>query len=154
MVAATVASGACVAQATVAASGNTLQCLPSERIECGCALTLANVSCQSGPGISRRHLSSALSDGAPLWLSLDGRLMSVPSLRPASQTFSFARGHRWIERYQGHGLAITIEYMPGNSTCPKKGPETCEYFDVAATVHIQQGSSPPRTFRGTGVCGC
>lgn len=80
--------------------------------------------------------------------------MSVPSLRPASQTFSFARGERWIERYRGHGLAITIVYAPGNNTCPKKEPETCEYFDVVATIQVQRGSWPPATFRGTGVCGC
>ena len=138
----------------VAAQEVKLQCLPYERIECGCAIALVNVECRSDQETSRYHLFFGLSDGAPLLLNVDGQQISIPSIRGASQTFSFSRGNRWTEKYHGHGRSVTIHFTPGKDTCIKAAPERCEYFDVSATVRIEHGSSRTQEITGTGICGC
>jgi len=144
----------CLAQPFLVSPEEKLQCLPYTRIECGCAIALDKIECKSEPDNSRYHLFAKLSDGAPLWLNLNGRQISVPSVRPVSRKFSFSPGDQWTERYLGDGLSITIHYAQGENTCPKTAPETCEYFDVSALVYIQQGSSVPKIFKGKGTCGC
>jgi hypothetical protein len=139
----------------VAAQGNvTPDCLPHERIECGCSIRLTALACPADPASSRYHLHAGLVDGAPLWLRLDGQEIALKSRRPASQSFSFSRGDRWKEAYAGSGISVDIAYRPGASTCLAGPPEECEYFDVRASVTIARGRTKPVRYEGVGACGC
>lgn len=130
-----------------------LGCLSFDRIECGCSVRLAQPACPA-QGTSRFHLHSGPTDGSPLWLVLGGREVELRSKRPLSDTFSFSKGDSWSESYASPGLAVTISYRPGTSTCPKTAPEEpCSYFDVNAQVTIESAGQQ-FIFRGSGICGC
>lgn len=131
-----------------------LGCLSYERIECGCSIRLASLTCAANPPSSRYHLHSGPSDGSPLWLVLDGQEIELRSRRPKSDSFTFSPGDSWKESYVRDGTAVEVSYRPAASTCPKKPPETCEYFDVRATVSIVRGNGRPAKYEGVGICGC
>lgn len=131
-----------------------LGCLSHERIGCGCSIRLTALACATEPASSSYHLHAGLSDGAPLWLMLDGREIELKSKRPKSHSFSFSQGDSWGESYVGNGTTVEVSYRPAPSTCPKQPPETCEYFDVRATVTVTQGKGQPARYEGVGVCGC
>lgn len=142
-------------QATTASDPD-LRCLSYERLECGCQLTIATLAC---PGAGREssdvHLFSELNQGAPLWLNLAGRELSLRSRRPLDDTFRYGRGDSWREDYEGEGLKVRIDYRPGESTCPEeRHDEGCEFFDVAADVVVTAIGRGSRTYRAKGACGC
>jgi hypothetical protein len=131
-----------------------LACLSHERIGCGCSVRLTAPACAAEAASGSYHLHAGLADGSPLWLMLDGREIELRSRRPVTQSFSFSQGDSWSESYEGQGTAVEVWYRPGPGTCPKQPPETCEYFDVRATVTVTQGKGRPARYEGVGVCGC
>jgi hypothetical protein len=126
--------------------------VPEQRLGCGCAIRLEGVAC--GRDYAQAHLFSEF-DGAPLWLSIDGRETALPSEIAPTHAFSHARGERWIDRYRRPGLEVRIEYGPGRNTCVKEQPadEDCEYFDVETEVFLRSDSRTTR-YHGVGTCGC
>jgi len=131
-----------------------LWCVPQERLGCGCSLRVTGLACPNETVSRQPHFFSALHDGAPLWLNVAGREMSLPSARPQSQSFSYARGKGWHETYHGNQMVVRVSYRPGRNSCPKEKTEGCEYFDVAATIHVTPPAGATRTYAGTGACGC
>lgn len=131
-----------------------LGCLSYERIECGCSIQLAALTCAAKPASSRYHLHAGLSDGSPLRLIFNGQEIELLSRRPKSHSFSFSPGDSWKESYVGNSTGVEVSYRPAASTCPKKPPETCEYFDVRATVTITRENGQPARYEGVGICGC
>lgn len=129
-------------------------CLSHERIACGCSVRLASVACQALSTSNRYHLHADLMDGAPLWIKIDGQEIELQSARAGSQSFSFAHGDSWKEAYVGNGISVGIAYRPGNNTCQKEAPETCEYFDVQATVTIKSSKAQSARYEAVGACGC
>ncbi len=129
-------------------------CLSQERIGCGCSVRLALLACPAPSSSSRYHLHAGLADGSPLWMKLDGQEIKLKSTRAQSQSFTFAQGDSWKEAYVGNGISVEISYRPGKNTCPKVAPETCEYFDVLATVTIRRSKAQFARYEGIGACGC
>jgi hypothetical protein len=140
--------------AAAASDAIALWCVPQERLGCGCSVRVTGRSCPNASVSGQPHFFSALQDGAPLWLNVAGREMSLPSARPQSQSFTHARGSSWRETYRGNRMVVRVSYRPGRSTCPKERTEGCEYFDVAATVLVTSAGGATRKFSGTGACGC
>lgn len=137
-----------------AQSNAALGCLSRDRIECGCIVRLTGLTCPANPTSSGYHIYSELTDGSPLWIMVNGRETELKSDRRASQSFSFSRGDSWTERYVKRGMSVAISYRPGGNTCAKPAPDTCEYFDVRATVVIERDERPPLRYEGVGACGC
>ena len=131
-----------------------LGCLARDRIECGCTVRLAAATCSADATSTSYQLYSALADGSPLWIVLDGREIELKSTRPASQSFSFSRGDSWTERYVTAGMSVSVSYRPERNSCRKPPPETCEYFDVQATVTVERDKQPRFRYEGVGSCGC
>jgi hypothetical protein len=138
-------------------AGLDLRCLPLEQLACGCSLKIVTLSCGASHSAGwKAHFASELNDGAPLRLNLGDRIVSLRSRRPITNSFSYAKGDRWTEEYEGEGLKVVIRYRPGKSTCPavKPGQDDCEYFDVAADVVITRAEHERRTYKAIGSCGC
>lgn len=144
----------CPAWPAAASDAIALWCVPQERLGCGCSVRVTGLSCPNESVPRQPHFFSQLHDGAPLWLNAAGREMSLPSARPQSQSFSYARGKSWHETYRGNHMVVRVSYRPGLNSCRKEKTEGCEYFDVAATIHITPPTGPTRTYAGTGACGC
>ena len=101
------------------------------------------------------HFASDLNDGAPLWLNVGGREMSLRSRRPVTDSFSFGEGDRWTEQYDGDGdIRVTIRYRPAKSTCDCPTEDGCEFFDVAADIVVTTPNRRRATYKGVGTCGC
>ena len=133
------------------AAAQALSCLPEQRLGCGCAIKLEGAAC--GRDYAQVHLFSD-SEGAPLWLNIDGRETAVPSVLEPTRSFSHVRGDRWVDTYRGPDIVVRVTYRPGRNTCPKEpAEEDCEYFDVEASVLIQSHNQTSK-YRGTGTCGC
>ena len=130
------------------------QCLSYERVDgCGCSLKITRLKCAE----NRRdlHFFSELHQGAPLWVNLDGRELSLRSPLPRTNSFEYGEGDRWREDYEGDNVEVRIQYRPAKSTCPKENePDGCEYFDVAADVTVTVAGGRPRTYKAVGACGC
>lgn len=137
------------------AQGNAaLGCLARDRIECGCAIRLAGFTCTGDETSGSDHLYSGPTDGSPLWIMVNGREIELKSDRRASRSFGFSRGDSWTETYVASGMSVAVSYRPGSNTCRKPPPDTCEYFDVQATVLIERDQYPPLRLEGVGTCGC
>jgi hypothetical protein len=133
-----------------------LRCLSDEHLACGCSLKIDALACPAThPTGWEAHFSSELHQGAPLWVNLGGREVSLRSRRPVTNSFRHGRGDRWLEEYEGENLKVVVRYRPAKSTCPaEKEDDGCEYFDVAADVVISVAGGGSRTYQATGACGC
>lgn len=125
--------------------------------DCGCSLKVITLQC--GPTHDtgwEAHFFSSLNDGAPLWIKRGGRLVSLGSHRPETNTFSYSRGDKWEEEYSDETVSVRIQYRPATSTCPaeKEREDGCEYFDVAANVFVTAAGNKPRKLKAVGSCGC
>jgi hypothetical protein len=132
----------------------TPQCLSYERTNsCGCGLKITRLKCaENRPDL---HFHSELHQGAPLWVNIDGRELSLRSRLPQINSFNYGEGDRWREEYDGDNVNVRIQYRPAKSSCPKKNdPDGCEYFDVAADVTVTVDAGRPRTYKAVGACGC
>lgn len=135
-------------------STGTVSCLPAERVACGCALSIKNGQCEGGR--SQYQFYSELLDGAPLWMGIYNHQIELKSNRMVADKsgFLFSEGDSWSETYVGDGVSVKIGYRPGKETCPKdKGDDSCEYFDVDATVHVKANGTE-KEYQAVGVCGC
>ncbi len=128
------------------------KCLAAEHSGCGCSLKIVTLACPDG---GTAHFFSELNDGAPLWLNLGGREISLRSTRPVKNEFLHGRADSWREDYEGENVNVRIHYRPSTSTCPpeKEAEEGCEYFDVAADV-VVTAAGRSSTYRAVGMCGC
>ncbi len=135
-----------------------LRCLSDEHVRCGCSLKILTLACPaSHPTGWKAHFASELNDGAPLWLNLGGRELSLRSHRPVTNSFSFGEGDRWVEEYEGEKLKVVVRYRPAKSTCPAekvKDGDGCEFFNVAADLVVSVPGGGARTYRALGECGC
>ena len=132
----------------------TLECLSYERVDgCGCGLKITRLKCaENRPAL---HFHSELHQGAPLWVNIDGRELSLRSRMPRTDSLEHGRGDRWREDYEGSNVKVGIQYRPAKSSCPKENdPDGCEYFDVAADVTVTVDGRRPRTYKAVGSCGC
>jgi hypothetical protein len=144
-----------VSRGKPAAPALDLRCLSDDHSGCGCSLKIVSLSCPADhPTGWQAHFASELNDGAPLWLSLGGREMSLRSRRPVTNSFTFSEGDRWTEEYEGENLNVVIRYRPAKSTCPANKPDGCEYFDVAADITITARDRRAGSYKATGACGC
>jgi hypothetical protein len=132
----------------------TPQCLSYEKVDgCGCSLKITRLRCaENRPAL---HFFSELHQGAPLWVNVGGRELSLRSRLPRTDSFEYGKGDRWREDYEGDNVKVRIQYRPGKSSCPKENdPDGCEYFDVAADVAVTVDGGRPRTYKAVGACGC
>ena len=133
-----------------------LRCLSAEHLNCGCSLKIVALACPADhPTGWKAHFASELHQGAPLWVNLGGREVSLRSRRPVTNSFEYGKGDRWVEEYEGENLRAVVRYRPAKSTCPAgKGEDGCEYFDVAADVVISVAAGGSRTYQARGSCDC
>jgi hypothetical protein len=148
------ASFAMTAQAEPKGNPLSLQCITSDKMGCGCSVTLDNLPSTQG---CNRHAFSGLSDGDPLLLNINNNDVTLVSDRAKNQTFSFSQGDSWTETYRYNDtMQVRIDYRPAPDSCPaeKKADDGCEYFDVRARMTVTPAQGKPSTFTGTGACGC
>ena len=87
--------------------GPTLQCLSYERADgCGCGLKVSMLTCdRDRPDL---HFFSELYQGAPLWVNLGGRELSLNSHLPRTDSFEHDRRDRWQENYEGENVKVPL----------------------------------------------
>jgi hypothetical protein len=127
------------------------RCVPPERLDYGCSLKIVTLSC-SDSHLSgwEAHFFSELHRGAPLWVNLGGRQLSLRSNLPVDDSFLHGPGDSWREDYEGENLKARIDYRPAKPTCPaEKADDGCEYFDVAADVLVEVAGAGSRAYSGS-----
>ena len=128
-----------------------LGCVSSEKLACGCYIRIRKFACTTS---TAPNLFSGLDEKDPLLLNLGGLDVTLSHTRHQGKPVKGDSRGRWADEYEFKELAVRITYAPGDSSCTKPKPETCEYTDHSATVVIQRRGHSERTFKASAVCGC
>ena len=131
-----------------------LGCVRTEKLACGCYIRIRDSACTKRSASNAPHLFTGLNEKDPLLLNLVGLDIELPHTRHQGKSVKGDAPGRWADEYGSKEVAVRITYAPGESTCTKPKPETCEYTDYNATVVLQGRGHRERTFKASVVCGC